>query len=164
MTINPISPIIKKHNEMERTVNMNEHLSEHFTLREMCQSGTAIRKGINNTPDWKTVERLRALCVNVLEPLRRRFGVIRITSGYRCEALNIAVGGAPHSQHMRGEAADIHVSSMEVGRKMYEFIRLNTQFDQLLFEHSTKSGATWIHVSYSELFARKQAIPYYKAA
>lgn len=155
---------LKTHNIMETTINMDQRLSEHFTLREMCQSGTAIRKNINNTPDAKTVERLRALCQNVLEPLRRRFGVIRITSGYRSEALNKAVGGVANSQHLRGEAADIHVSSMEVGRKMYEFIRLNTQFDQLLFEHSTKSGATWIHVSYSELFARKQAIPYYKAA
>ena len=155
---------LKTHNIMETTINMDQRLSEHFTLREMCQSGTAIRKNINNTPDAKTVERLRALCQNVLEPLRRRFGVIRITSGYRSEALNKAVGGVANSQHLRGEAADIHVSSMEVGRKMYEFIRLNTQFDQLLFEHSTKSGATWSHVSYSELFARKQAIPYYKAA
>lgn len=154
----------KTHRKMETTINMDQRLSEHFTLREMCQSGTAIRKSINNTPDIKTIDRLQALCQNVLEPLRRRFGVIRITSGYRSAELNKAVGGAPHSQHMRGEAADIHISSMEVGRKMYDFIRQNTPFDQLLFEHSTKTGATWIHVSYSQVFARGQAIPYYKAA
>lgn len=149
---------------MEIVIDMNQQLSEHFTLREMCQSGTALRKNISNVPDERTVERLRSLCQNVLEPLRKRFGVIRITSGYRCEMLNKAVGGVPNSQHLRGEAADIHVSSMEVGRKMYDFIRLNTRFDQLLFEHSKSSGALWLHVSYSEARARRQAIPYYKAA
>ncbi|RRC99829.1 peptidase M15 [Prevotella sp. OH937_COT-195] len=150
--------------EMETKTDMNRHLSEHFTLREMCQSGTAIRMNIKNIPDERTVERLKALCVNVLEPLRRRFGVLRITSGYRCPELNKAVGGTKFSQHIRGEAADLHVSSLEVGRKMYDFIRLNTDFDQLLFEHSMSTGTTWIHVSYSVLHSRKQAVPYYEAA
>ena len=130
----------------------------------MCQSGTAIRMNIKNIPDKRTVERLQALCINVLEPIRRRFGVLRITSGYRCQELNKAVGGAQYSQHIRGEAADIHISSMEVGRKMYDFIRKNTPFDQVIFEHSKSTGATWIHVSYSEVLMRKHAIAYYQAA
>lgn len=149
---------------MENVIDMSQRLSEHFTLREMCLSGTAISKGIANVPDERTVARLKALCVNVLEPLRRRFGVLRVTSGYRCPALNEAVGGARHSQHLRGEAADLHVSSMEVGRKMYDFIRRNTGFDQLIMEHSISSGATWIHVSYSEARPRGQAIPCLRTA
>lgn len=126
----------------------NTTLTPHFTLNEFILSGTAIRKGIDNTPDEIEIERMRMLCVKVLEPLRLRFGVIRITSGYRCKVLNKAVGGVANSQHMYGEAADIHISNMEVGMKMFDYIRINCDFDQLLFEHSMKNGCCWLHVSY----------------
>ena len=84
-------------------------LTPHFSLWEMVRSGTAIRLGIDNRPQPEHIARMRALCENVLEPLRRRFGVIRITSGFRCPALNRVVHGVRHSQHLYGEAADIHV-------------------------------------------------------
>ena len=105
----------------------NTMLSEHFSLEEMVRSGEAMRRNIDNSPTPEAVESLRRLCANVLEPVRRRFGATRITSGYRCPALNEAVGGAPASQHLRGEAADIHIADMEVGR-----------------------GCRWLHVSYTE--------------
>ncbi|MCI6161208.1 MAG: D-Ala-D-Ala carboxypeptidase family metallohydrolase [Prevotellaceae bacterium] len=149
---------------MEKQVSREQMLSPHFSLEEMCKSGTAIRKNIENWPDALAVERLRVLCLNVLEPLRRRFGVIRITSGYRCQSLNEAVGGVPTSQHLLGEAADIHVSNREVGQKMFDFIDKNLVFDQLLFEQRQSSGACWLHVSYRLRRAanRHQAIPYHK--
>ncbi len=130
------------------TIDLNQNLSPHFRLNEFVASGTAIRHNIDNTPREEHVERLKALCENVLEPLRRRFGVIRITSGYRCEELNKKVGGAAGSQHLRGEAADINVSGRSGGMKMYEYIRDNLPFDQLLFENKAKSGIYWLHVSY----------------
>lgn len=129
-------------------VDLQEYLSEHFQLIEFVRSGTAIRLHIDNRPSPVVVERLRALCVNVLEPLRRRFGVIRITSGYRCYALNKAVGGVSNSQHLVGEAADLHVGGREAGQKVFDFIRQNLDFDQLLFEHRRSDGARWLHVSY----------------
>ena len=124
----------------------NTMLSEHFSLEEMVRSGEAMRRNIDNSPTPEAVESLRRLCANVLEPVRRRFGATRITSGYRCPALN----EAPASQHLRGEAADIHIADMEVGRKVYDFIRLNTDFDQLLFERRLSNGCRWLHVSYTE--------------
>ena len=141
-------------------------LSSHFTLEEMCRSGVATRHKIKNIPDIVQTEHLRRLCLNVLEPLRRRFGVIRITSGFRSPELNERVGGVRSSQHLRGEAADIHISNMETGRKMFDFIRKNLVYDQLLFEHSMRNGACWLHVSYIEPreMNRRQAVPRYKAA
>ena len=124
-------------------------LSKHFSLEEMTNSGTAIRFKIANRPSAVQIENLRQLCLNVLEPVRLRFGVTRITSGYRCPELNSAVGGVPDSQHTRGEAADIHISDMEVGRKIFDFICRNTDFDQLLFERRINGGCRWLHVSYT---------------
>lgn len=72
--------------------NGDLRLSDHFKLREFTLSGAAIRYNLDNTPTTVEVERLRALCVNVLEPLRHRFGVLRITSGYRSERVNKIVG------------------------------------------------------------------------
>ena len=103
-------------------------LSEHFSLREMTASGTAMQLNIDNTPDEAQTECLRNLCQQVLEPLRKRFGVIRVTSGFRSKRLNNAVGGVICSQHLLGEAADLHISNMEVGRKMYDYIRNNLDF------------------------------------
>lgn len=133
---------------MKNRIDYNEKLAEHFTLGEMVRSATARRLNIRNVPNETHVECLRALCQQVLEPLRRRFGVIRITSGYRCPALNEAVGGVKNSQHMRGEAADIHCGSIDEARKMVVFMRENLVFDQLLLERIMGNGCCWIHVSY----------------
>lgn len=131
-----------------KKIDLKEKLTPHFTLWEMMRSGTAIRRNIENIPGEKEIRRFRELCSNVLEPLRKRFGVIRITSGYRNKQLNAAVGGVPASQHVKGEAADIHVSNIETGRKMFKFIKNNLPFDQLLLENHNAKGTGWIHVSY----------------
>ena len=85
---------------------------KHFSIRELSRSETASRKGINNTPNSAIVSALTALIDNVLDPLREKWGApIIVTSGYRCPALNRAIGGASGSQHTKGEAADIRTLS-----------------------------------------------------
>lgn len=139
-----------------------DRLSEHFTLKELSQSGTAIRHGWDNEPDGLAIVNLRLLCEHVLEPLRRRFGVIRITSGYRSKRVNAAVGGQEFSQHRFGEAADIFVPNREIGQKMFEFIRQNLDFDQLIYEFVRSSGKQWLHVSYKVKGNRRQALMNYE--
>ena len=118
-------------------------LSEHFTLEEFIYSETAIRKGIDNYPDNIAITNLMMLCRDVLEPAREEYGkAMIISSGYRCEELNKAVGGAKTSLHMQGLAADIVCSEP---KKLFEILKKG-KFDQLLWEHAGK--IQWIHVSY----------------
>ena len=93
------------------------------------------------------IPHLKTLCEVVLEPLRAFAGKpIVISSGYRCPALNQAVGGASQSQHLRGEAADLHLPSIAEGRAWFRWLIDNTTFDQLIWEHDGR-GTHWIHVS-----------------
>lgn len=118
---------------------------KYFTIEELTRSDTAKVKGIENTPTQEAKEKLVTLIENVLNPLREMYGKpITVNSGYRCPKLNAAVGGAKNSQHMRGEAADITAGSKEENRKLFELIRDNLPFDQLINE----SDYSWVHVSY----------------
>ena len=128
-------------------------LSKNFTYEELCHSNVAERKGINNRPRTKeeekrVIENLKALCMEVLQPLRDFLGKpVVISSGYRCPELNKAVGGVRNSQHMKGEAADIHVENTEHLLKIMHFIMDETDFDQLIWERN-RAGTQWVHVSY----------------
>lgn len=130
---------------------MNDiQLTRHFMLSEFTKSPTATAKKIDNTPSLEIVSNLQALCREVLEPLREWIGEpVTISSGYRSPKLNAAVGGVSNSQHMKGEAADIHLPSIETGRKYLEFILDNCRFDQVIWEHDA-SGHYWIHVSFTQ--------------
>lgn len=83
-----------------------------FTPDELTRSETAHRLGIDNRPDGVVMKNLQELVRHVLDPAREMWGrPIRVTSGYRCTALNAAVGGSRNSQHITGRAADITVGS-----------------------------------------------------
>lgn len=128
---------------------------------EFTRSATAQARHIDNTPDEEQIKNLKFLCDNVLEPLREQFGPIIIGSGFRCPALNIAVGGVKNSQHKSGEACDIHLPSIEVGKKYFEFLKKLPIFDQLIWERDNpRSNHYWIHVSIKRSGKnRKQVIP-----
>ena len=136
-------------------------LSPHFKLVEFTRSATAQARHIDNTPNEEQIKNLKFLCDNVLEPLREQFGPIIIGSGFRCPALNTAVGGVKDSQHKSGEACDIHLPSIEVGKKYFEFLKKLPIFDQLIWERNNpRSNHYWIHVSVKRSGKnRKQVIP-----
>lgn len=120
---------------------------KYFTLKELCSSGTARVKRIDNTPNAEQVENLTALVENVLDPLRERFGrPVIVSSGFRSKDLNAAVGGARNSQHLNGEAADIYSGTREGNRELYELIVKHLPYDQVINERDF----SWVHVSYKK--------------
>lgn len=138
-------------------LTLDEHLSPHFTVGEFFRSGTAIRLGIDNNPDAhpgegistaEVVENLRALCTEVLEPLRRRVGRVIVTSGYRCQELNKAVGGVWNSQHLKGEAADIFVPDTATAMRYGHILERHSAVQQLLLEPMGIQQKLWIHVGF----------------
>lgn len=118
---------------------------KYFTIEELTRSITAQRLGIDNTPPPAAVKNLHRLVEQVLDPLREAWGgPIHVNSGYRCAALNRAVGGAPRSQHMKGEAADITVGSRLDNARLYHLLmQLHLPVDQAINERDF----AWIHVS-----------------
>ena len=121
----------------------------HFSIEELYASDTAKRLGIDNTPSVQKMIHLVYLAAYVLEPLRVAMNrPIHISSGYRCEKLNKAVGGVYNSQHLKGQAVDIDIEGdMEFGKKVFNYIKDHLPFDQLIWEHN-KSGTYWVHVSF----------------
>lgn len=136
-------------------------LTEHFKLAEFQRSAVAQAHGIDNTVPVQYIPTLQQLCHTVLEPLREFVGgPVVISSGYRCNELNVKVGGVYASQHTLGEAADIRLprtpytswkdgrahTDMEIARRWYTFLKEHTDYDQLILE--SKNGLDyWIHVS-----------------
>lgn len=125
----------------------------YFTIKELSFSLTAAKLNIVNVPDSFIKENLTALVDNVLDPLRDAFGhPISVTSGYRSDRLNIAVGGSPTSQHLLGQAADISAGSKQGNKDLFKLIQsLDLPFDQLIDEHNY----SWIHVSFSNKLRRQ---------
>ena len=128
---------------------MATQISKSFVLEEFTKSDTAKAKGIVNAIGQAEVVNLCALVHQVLQPLRDAMGhQVKIGSGYRCPRLNAEVGGVKNSQHMTGEAADLCIDGdMAKGKRWFEWIKANCNFDQLIWEHNAK-GTYWVHVSY----------------
>jgi hypothetical protein len=130
-------------------------LSKNFSLDEMTRSSTAKSKRIDNTPNEAQIEFMVELCQSVLQPIRDKFGPVKINSGFRSAKLNTAIGGSTSSQHccLNGAAADIY---FKLGRaEVFNWIKENLRFDQLIWEFGDENesldgnGPAWIHVSYN---------------
>ena len=128
-------------------------LSKNLSLKEVIKSNTAIRLGIKNIPEQWEINNLTAVAENVFQPVRDHFGVpIGVTSGYRCKELNKAIGGSKYSQHIIGEALDIDADIYEgvTNAEIFNYIKDNLEWDQMIWEFGTDEEPNWIHVSYKE--------------
>lgn len=123
------------------------YIPRYFTLSELTHSDTAIRLNIVNQPDFEHVYNLSRLCELVLDPIRAQIGIaIRVTSGFRSDELNRAIGGVSNSQHKKGLAADIVCNDMCA---LSTALANNAYIDQCIKETGA-SGFSWYHVSIPE--------------
>ena len=125
-------------------------ISKHISDREGVYSTTATRKGLANKPDQFQLANMKLLAEKVFEPLREWVGgPIRINSFFRCKALNKAIGGSTSSQHCKGQAMDIDDGGCKkTNAEMYEWIKKNLDFDQMIWEFGDEKNPNWVHVSY----------------
>ena len=139
-------------------------LTRNFTLEELTKSDTAIRKGINNNPNAEQIEKLKALCENILQPVRDHFGRVKVTSGFRSVELCTAIGSSARSQHAKAEAADFECVGVD-NAELADWIKRELPYDQLILEFYTpgEPNSGWIHCSYTTDQPRKQFLHAYKS-
>lgn len=137
-------------------------LSKHLALAEVIRSETAKRKGISNMPTEEHIKNFQLLAENIFEPIRERFGVpIHISSGYRSKELNTAIGGSLTSQHCSGEAVDIDMDGSTNGvtnKMVFDYIKDNLNFDQLIYEFGNDINPDWVHVSYESTGKQRKQV------
>jgi len=135
------------------------NITNNLTLAELINSQTAISKKIDNSPTNEHLNNLVEIANNIFQPLRDGIGKpIRISSGYRSEKLNKAVGGSSTSQHSKGQALDLVATDGYINKDIFDFIKNNLDFDQLIWEFGTNQNPDWVHVSYVKGKNRKQIL------
>lgn len=127
-----------------------ERISEHISYKEGTRSVTALRLGIDNTPDQYQLTNMQVIAENIFEPLRKWVrGPIKINSFLRVPDLNKAIGGSESSQHCQGRAIDIDDSyGHKTNAEMFEYIKKHLDFDQMIWEFGDDNNPDWVHVSY----------------
>jgi hypothetical protein len=135
-------------------------LSKNLSLAEVIRSETAKRKGVSNMPTEAHIANFKLLAEKVFQPIREHFGVpIHISSGYRSEALNKAIKGSNTSQHCTGEAIDIDMDGTAIkNAEIFNYIKDNLEFDQLIWEFGTDANPDWVHVSYESTGKQRKMI------
>jgi hypothetical protein len=137
-------------------------LSEHLDLSEVIRSESAKRNGISNMPTEQHIANFKLLAEKVFEPIRAHFRCpIHISSGYRSIELNRAVKGSLTSQHCTGEAIDIDMDGTPNGvtnKMVFDFIKNNLEFDQLIWEFGTNENPDWVHVSYESTGKQRKQV------
>ena len=127
-----------------------DKISKHVSYKEGVYSITALRLGLKNDPSDLHLANMKLIAEKVFEPLRMHVGgPIKINSFYRGPELNAAIGGSAKSQHCHGQAMDIddtygHASNKE----MFNWIKANCDYDQMIWEFGDDNNPNWVHVSY----------------
>ena len=125
-------------------------ISQHISYKEGTRSTTAIRRGIDNTPNKEQLDNMRLIAEKIFEPLRAHIGgPIKINSFFRCPELNTAIGGSKTSQHCKGQAIDIDDTyGKATNAEMYYFTKDHLDFDQIIWEFGDDDNPAWVHISY----------------
>ena len=140
-------------------------ISKHVSHKEGVYSNTATRLGIDNTPNDEQLSNMKLVAEKVFEPLREWVGgPIKINSFFRGLPLNTAIGGSKKSQHMKGQAMDIDDTfGKATNAEMYNWIKENLDFDQMIWEFGDDDNPDWVHISYvSEEENRNRCLKAYR--
>ena len=140
------------------------NLSDNLSLAEATSSATALRKGIANKPTQQHLLNLKEVALHIFQPCREHFGKpLRVTSGYRSEELNKAIGGSSKSQHSKGEALDMQSTKGYTNKELFTYIKDHLNFDQLIGEFPDNVGEyAWVHCSYKKEGNRGEVLIAYK--
>lgn len=136
-------------------------ISPHVTYNEVIQSDSAKRLGINNEPNGGQIERIKTTAQKIFEPLREHFDVpIYISSCFRSEALNKALKGSKTSQHLTGEAMDVDAQKYGgvTNKEIFDYIKDNLEFDQVIWEAGTDEEPDWVHFSYTYKYPNRKQV------
>ena len=137
-------------------------LSEHLDLSEVIRSESAKRNGISNMPTEQHIANLKLLAEKIFQPIRNNFRCpIHISSAYRSIELNRAVKGSLTSQHCTGEAIDVDMDGTPNGvtnKMIFNYIKDNLEFDQLIWEFGTSENPDWVHVSYESTGKQRKQV------
>jgi len=142
-----------------------EKISKHVSYKEGVYSITALRLGLKNEPTEEHLTNMKLISEKVFEPLREFVnGPIKINSFYRGPELNKAIGGSAKSQHCNGQAMDIDDTYGKMSNAtMYNWIKENLDYDQMIWEFGTENNPDWVHVSYvSEEENRNRCLKAYR--
>lgn len=142
-----------------------QNISKNITYKEAVKSQTASRRNIDNTPDDLQLSRMRLVAKEIFQPVREHFNVpIGVSSFFRSELLNKAIGGSLTSSHVKGEAIDIDADMFGgvTNKQLFDFIKDNLTFDQLIWEFGTDKEPAWVHASYRAHNNRCQILKAYK--
>jgi zinc D-Ala-D-Ala carboxypeptidase len=141
------------------------NISKHITYLEATKSSTAIRHGLENKPNETEIKRMQLVAQKVFEPMRKGLGghPIFIGSFFRAELVNKKAGGSKTSGHRLGDAIDADADVYNIpgltNRDVFEFIRDNLEFDQLIWEYDNPDGTpAWVHMSFREGNNRNQVL------
>ena len=137
-------------------------ISKHISDKEATKSITALRLGIDNTPNGTAYNNMKTLAANVFEPLREWVGgPIKITSFYRSPELCLAIGSKTSSQHTCNNGAAIDIDDIygyKTNAEMFDYIKDNLEFDQLIWEFGNEDNPDWLHISYVDLEKNRKRI------
>jgi hypothetical protein len=136
-------------------------VSKYASYSEVINSNKAKSLGISNEPNEEQLKNLVAICTNVFDEVREYYDVpLYISSGFRSDELNKVIGGSAKSQHMSGEALDIDadVYGRITNKDVFNYIRDNLVFDQLIWEFGNDNNPEWVHVSYKRIGKNRKNI------
>ena len=140
-----------------------KNISKYITFEEATTSQTAVRNKILNVPNDLELINMQLVGIRVFDVIREHFKTpIRVSSFFRSLRLNNSVGGSKTSQHVKGQAIDIQGTGKLTNQMIFDYVKENIDFDQLIHEYGTDTNPAWVHISYVSKEKNRKQVLYIK--